>query len=84
MQQETCPVSEGSSAGAEAFKAWRQRLGLNQTEAATLLGINRWRVCRIEQGQYHFDASLRLLCWLLEDTDIRKRVTHYLAHGLAR
>jgi predicted transcriptional regulator len=35
---------------AEALRAWRQRLGITQVEAARLLGVSRPWVARVESG----------------------------------
>ena len=63
---------------AREFKAWRARLGMSQIQAASLLGTNKFQVCRIEAGRAHVTPTLSLLCWLLEDDDIREKVIYYL------
>ena len=63
---------------AREFKAWRERLGMSQTQAAALLGTNKFQICRIEAGRAYVTPTLSLLCWLLEDPEIRERVIYYV------
>ena len=60
------------------FTAWRERIGLSQTQAAAILGTNKFQVCRIEAGRSHVTPTLSLMCWLLEDPEIRQRVVDYV------
>ena len=70
-------VTEASTTTGADFLQWRTTLGLSQPQAGALLGISRYQVCRIEADRAHWTPSLRLLCWLLQDGEIRKRlVTH--------
>ena len=46
--------------------AWRARMGLTQAQASTLVGISRFRWCRLEKGTLAIDTPLSLLLWALE------------------
>ena len=69
---------KAAPSNAMEFTAWRERLGFSQTQAAALLGTNKFQVCRIEAGRAYVTPTLSLLCWLLEDPEIRDRVIYYV------
>jgi transcriptional regulator with XRE-family HTH domain len=55
-----------------AFKAWRERMGLTQDEAASALGVSRRAVIYFEQGERNVSRTVSLLCAALEQLP-RKR-----------
>lgn len=47
--------------------AWRQQLGLHQTEAADLLGISRRNYIKLEQGDSPVYKALVLSMWMIRE-----------------
>ena len=78
MRSTRIPLATGPPETAAEFTAWRHRLGISQTQAAALLGTNKFQVCRIEANRAHVTPIMSILCWLLEDPDILERVTYYV------
>ena len=52
------------------MRAWRERLGLNQVDLATRVGLDQSKISRLERGERGVSAvELGLLCKALELTD---------------
>ena len=51
---------------ASAFKTWRKRLALTQSEAATLLGLKSRMIQHYEKGIHTVPRAVRLACYALE------------------
>lgn len=49
-----------------AFRAWRKRLALTQSEAAALLGLKSRMIQHYETGSHEVPRATRLACWALE------------------
>ena len=49
-----------------AFRAWRKRLALTQSEAAELLGLKSRMIQHYETGSHEVPRATRLACWALE------------------
>lgn len=63
---------------AQELIAWRERLGLaTQKEAAALLGISKFTMCRMEKGTQRIPAGVAILCYLMEDPEIRRLSEQY-------
>lgn len=60
------------------IRAWRKRLGLTQHQAGALLGCSGVAICRMETGVSPVWPTQQILCWLLEDREIRDRVVMLL------
>jgi DNA-binding XRE family transcriptional regulator len=47
------------------FRAWRERMGWNQCEAATALDLSRRSIIGYEAGQQPIPRVVALACWAL-------------------
>jgi len=56
------------------FRAWRQRMGWLQSEAADRLGVSIYAVRQWEQGTRSISPMVSRFCDLIEKTEKRKMV----------